>query len=373
MEYRNNRLIIDLKQIADNYLALQKSLPSDTALLAVVKADAYGHGLVKVSQKLEAVGCPGFCVAIVEEGIALREANIKGDIFILGLINDPSIAAAIQYDLILCVSSLEQLKRIQKQAALLNKCAKIHIAVNTGMNRIGIHTREELLSIVDFVGVHHNVDIVSTFTHLAFADENPQKADYISTFTQEQIKRYQAILDGLSLPDSAANSAGIVRIKPYHFTYARAGIILYGYSPVCTEIPVKPCMSWQSEVVHVTDVRRGESIGYGRSFVANKDMRIAVAAVGYGDGYFRSLSNQARAIIRGEYANVVGRVCMDQIMVDVSHIDQVCSGDVVTLLGKSGDKVISAEELAALAGTISYEILLNPSQRVYREYKDEPQ
>lgn len=370
MHYRQNIITIDLKQIADNYFAIKKTLPISTSLLAVIKADAYGHGLIPVAQKLESINCDGFCVAIVEEGVILRKAGIQSKIFILGIIGENSILAALEQELIICVSSFEYLNIISKYAKQIRKTAYIHIAVNTGMNRIGINNRDELLKIYQYTLTHPHIHIVTSFTHLAFADEHPNEVNFISNYTQKQVNRYLEITKDIPIPKSLSNSAGITRLDNNGYDYARAGIILYGYPPVKTEISVKPCMEWRSEVMHIMAIRKGDTVGYGRTFTAEKDMLIASVAVGYGDGYFRSLSNKAKVIINGKYAKLLGRVCMDQIIIDVTDVQNAKVGDSVILLGEVADKKISAEDMAQWAGTISYEILLSPSQRVTKEYKN---
>ncbi|MDY5730060.1 MAG: alanine racemase [Eubacteriales bacterium] len=368
MAFRKTRVIINVQNIVDNYLKLKALFKPKVNLLAVVKADAYGHGAVRVAQALEKETNAGFCVATVDEGIELRENGIRSQIFILGLSNKDSIAPAIQNNLILCISSVEQVSLIHKIASDLQRVAQVHVAINTGMNRIGLRDKNELKKIVEFCKTLDSVQIISTFTHLAFADENYEEIAYINDFTAQQIREYDSITNIFQLPRSLANSAGILRMKDYDFEYARAGIVMYGYPPVKTSLNLQPALEWHSEVVNITTVHKGETIGYGRSYKAEKDMLIATVAVGYGDGFDRAFSNKGRVIIKNSIANIVGRVCMDQIMVDITNISNVTIEDDVILLGKSQDLQLTAEDLAQTIDTISYEVLLSPSKRVEKIY-----
>lgn len=373
MDFRQNRICIDVSQILANYRLLKKTVAEQTKLLAVIKADAYGHGLLPVAKALESIHCDGFCVAILEEAIALRSNGIQSPIFILGLLSKKSLEKAIVEDCIVSIADLLTLHTLIDFSKRLHRKAKIQIAINTGMNRIGLQSREEFLSIFNCCQTNAEyVEIVCAFTHFAFADENPDREDYTSDFSKIQVERFLSITEGTNLARSVSNSAGLLRTREAHFEFVRAGIVLYGYPPVNTNIPVKPCLCWESEITFLSTVFKGESIGYGRSFLAEKDMRIAVVAVGYGDGYPRSLSNKAQVIIKSRLCNLVGKVCMDMIMVDVSDIENVEVGDRVILLGQDGDLQVSADNLAKLAGTISYEILLHPSKRVPKVYAKNP-
>lgn len=367
---RQNRLIIDLEAIRNNFRLLRQTVPPDVAVMAVIKANAYGHGMLETAQALSEAGARHFAVALAEEGIALRLAGIEGEILVLGAAMPANAEPSVQWDLTQTVFTPDMIFLLEKEAVHQGKNALVHIKLDTGMNRIGLSTHEEAMAVADALKHCPHVKATGIYTHFADADAHPQTGE-LNDFTRAQMDTFQklrACFDP-AIPSHAANSAMSLLEPRAFFSMIRAGIALYGYPPVRTELDLKPAMTWISEVVHVKTIRAGECVGYGCSYKAQSDMRIATVAVGYGDGYHRACSNRGEMLIRGMRAPIVGRVCMDQTMVDVTHIPGVCVGDDAVILGSQGAERISAEEIAAWADTISYEVLLSVSPRVERIFE----
>ncbi len=368
MNYRHNKITINLNKLAHNYNLVCASLSHNTKVFPVIKANAYGHGIIEVAKTLHNLNAPAFCVALVEEGELLRNSGINERIILLGLSTHDNIEPAIKNNLVISVCTVDEVKEIQKEAYKLNKTAEIQIAIDTGMNRIGLKNENDLENILKEINKSNNITLFGAFTHFAEADSNDDFGD--NSYTKDQFYKFVEYMKTLpsNINLSIANSAAIIRFPKTYLNSVRAGIVLYGYSPVNSQLKLLPVMEWTTEVVYVKKVLKGESIGYGRTFVASKDMVIATCAIGYGDGYKRAFSNKANVIINGCYAKVVGNVCMDLIMVDVSHINDVKIGDEVVVMGERNGIKVDAEDLAKIANTIPYEIILSPSQRVSREY-----
>lgn len=369
MQYRQNSLSIKTGNIVENYKKIKSLLTNKTKLLAVIKANAYGHGLVETAKALSNSGVDGFCIAILEEAIELRRAGIKEDIFLLGNINRNSIEDAILNNIVICVSRIDSLNDVIEISKIINKTALIQIAINTGMNRIGFSNIEDLKLAKELVANCPMVKIKLCFSHLAYCDEYSCEVNYLNDYTKKQIAKFEELSSVLDCPKSLANSAGIIRLDN-HYDYARCGIIMYGYPPVRTGLELKKALEWHTEISNIMNIARGEKIGYGCTYQAERNMKVATISVGYGDGYLIAFSNKAYVIINGKFAKILGRVCMDQTMVDITDIDNVNVGDDVILIGKSDDVEITAEDLAQYAETISYEVLLSPSLRVSRKYID---
>jgi len=364
---RKNRVLIDLDALRNNYRLVKKRLPDNVKVMCVVKADGYGHGMLETARALSQEGARQFAVAIAEEGVQLREHAISGEILVLGAAMPRAAAEAIRYDLSQTVFTPEMVHLLDREAAKQGKQAQVHIKLDTGMNRIGLRTVEEARAVAAALAQCPHVKPAGIYTHLAVADE-PDDNGKLNEYSIMQLKRFaelRACFDP-SIPAHAANSALTLLEPDGGLDMVRAGIVLYGYPPVKTEPGFRAVMSWQTEVVHVKTVQAGESIGYGCTFTAEREMRIATVAVGYGDGYQRACSNGGMMLIRGRRAPIVGRVCMDQTMLDVSDIPGVSVGDEAVILGSQGQEVIDAEEIARWANTISYEILLSIAPRVPR-------
>ena len=368
--YRFNRITIDLNAIRHNYRLMKEYLPQTVRVMAIVKANAYGHGMLKVADAVAEEGCGDLAVAIPEEGIALRENGFSAqNILVLGAVNERAIEACVDHELTLTVFEPAMIEKIDTCAQSLHKTARVHIKLDTGMGRIGLRTEEEAEALAAALKRAGHVQATGIYTHFADAD-HVEAGGNLCHYSQSQMalfNRLKARFDP-DIPAHAANSAMSLVCADANYTMIREGISLYGYPPVDTALPFRPALRWEAEIVHVKDVPAGACIGYGCTFTADRSMRIATIAVGYGDGYHRMASNRGEVLIAGRRARIVGRVCMDQIMVDVSDIPDAKTGDVAVLIGSQGDEAISADELAAWAGTISYEVLLSITARVPRIY-----
>ncbi|MFO7294737.1 MAG: alanine racemase [Caldicoprobacter sp.] len=369
---RPSKVIIDLAKLDRNIKNIKRMLKPDTQLMAIVKADAYGHGAVGVAHQALVSGASWLGVAIPEEGAELREAGITAPILVLGGIDETQVKTVVEYDLAQCVFSLEVARLLNHEAQRLNKKIAIHLKVDTGMGRIGLVDIKSIREFCSEVKSYSHLILEGIFTHFATADEEDK------SFTNQQIKRFLNILDALRSDGinfkwiHAANSAAIIDCPDAHFNLVRAGIAMYGYYPSAavkrSAIHLEPILQWETKVVHVKDIDKGDSVSYGRTFIAKGPMRIATLPVGYADGYSRLLSNRGWVLIRGQKAPIVGVVCMDQVMVDVTHIPGVKPGDIAVLIGTQGNETISAEDIARLCGTISYEVLTGIGRRIPRIY-----
>lgn len=366
---RKNRVLIDLDALQNNYRLVKEHVPPTVNVMCVIKADGYGHGMLETAQALSKAGARHFAVAIPEEGVLLRENGIEGEILVLGAATPRAASEAIRHSLSQTVFTPEMVQLLEKEALRLQMDAKVHIKLDTGMNRIGLRTVQEAQAVAKALEECPHVKAVGVYTHLAAADE-PEADGTLNAYSRMQLERFRelrACFDS-SLQAHAANSALTLLEPANDFDMVRAGIILYGYPPVPTRIPFRTVMSWRTEVVHVKTVQAGEAIGYGCAFTASREMRVATVAVGYGDGYHRACSHGGMMLIRGKRVPILGRVCMDQTMVDVTEIPEAAVGDEVVLLGRQGEEEIDAEELARWADTISYEVLLSIAPRVARLY-----
>ena len=355
---------IDLAALRHNVRCIRQSLPEETMLLAVVKADAYGHGIVHVACNALYAGADWLAVARTEEGAVLREAGIKAPILVLGAASGLEIGDGVKHDLTLAVTDPRMIHAVQRWAQKEGKTGLVHMKLDTGMGRIGVRTEDEVQAMLAALSECANVRMTGAFTHFADADG----ADEI--YTRMQLERFR-LLTSL-LPEGiirhCANSAAIHRYPEAAMDMVRLGISMYGYPPVPTEMPLLPVMDWRTAVTYVKHIQPGEKISYGCTFTADKSMTLATVACGYGDGYHRGASGKAEVIIRGVRCPVVGRICMDQMMVDVSHLEDVVPGDEAILIGRDGDAQITADDLGAWSGTISYEVLLAATERVHRRW-----
>lgn len=369
---RPSKAIINLSKLDRNIRNLKRLLKPSTELMAVVKGDAYGHGAVGVAHQALVSGASWLGVAIPEEGAELREAGITAPILVLGGIDEAQVKTVVEYDLTQCVFSLEIARLLNYEAQRLNKKIAVHLKVDTGMGRIGLSDIESIKEFCLEVKSFSHLKLEGIFTHFASADEEDK------SFTNQQIKRFLNVLDVLRSYGvnfkwiHAANSAAIIDCPDAHFNLVRAGIAMYGYYPSAAVkrslVHLEPILQWETKVVYVKNINKGDSVSYGRTFIAEGPRRIATLPVGYADGYSRLLSNKGWVLIDGQRAPVVGVVCMDQVMVDVTHIPDVKPGDTAVLIGTQGGETISAEDIANLCGTISYEVLTGIGQRIPRIY-----
>lgn len=365
---RQNRLLIDMDAIRHNYRILKESVPAEVKVMPVIKANAYGHGMLETARTLSKMGADHFAVATPDEGVELRLGGIEGEILVLGAAMPAAAQEAVAHGLTQAVFTPEMVEMLEKEAASQGKNALVHIKLDTGMNRIGLRTLQEAEALAAALENAPHVKPTGIFTHFSDADA-PENGE-INAFSVGQLERFKqlrACFDA-SIPSHVANSAMSLLAPQAYFSMIREGIALYGYPPVETQLPFKPALSWLTEVVNVKTIHAGDAVGYGRTFVAERDMRIATVAVGYGDGYHRAQSGRGWMLIRGRRVPIVGRVCMDQTMVDVTDVPDVCVGDEVALIGTQGSETIDAEQVAKWAGTISYEVLLAVTHRVPRIY-----
>ena len=353
---------VDLNNIENNINEIRKIIHKNTKIMAVVKANAYGHGEVEVSKKLNEIGILDFAVATLDEGIILRKAGIKGSILILGYTDIQNIKIVQKYDLIQTIVDFEYAKEVEKLN--LDKKLNVHIKINTGMNRLG----ESYKNIDNLIKIYNmkNLNILGTFTHLCVSDSLFE--DNIK-FTKKQIDNFFKAIDTLKLNNINVKkihiqaSYGIINYNDLECDYVRPGIIMYGvYSTLqdkksCKiKLNLKPALKLKSKIVSIRNIQKGESVGYGRAFIAKKDMKIATVSIGYADGYPRSLSSKdVYVLVNDKFAKIIGRICMDQMIVDVSNITNIEVGDIVTLLDDIEE--ISAENISNLSGSISNELL----------------
>lgn len=363
-------ILIDLGAIEYNFHKIKEKVSAATGILAVVKADAYGHGAVKVSKTLEALGCDMLGVALDEEGIDLRNAGIRLPIIVLSGIYEGQLEEAIYYNLTPVIFDIRLAKELNRIATRAGKKVRVHVKVDTGMGRLGL-LAHEIPPFFKELKELQNLEIEGVMSHFAEADEGDKG------FSKEQIKRFdEAIMTinalGLDPPlKHIANSAAIIDLPSSHINLVRPGIMLYGSYPskeFKNKIDLKPVMSLKTRISHIKWLPKGFPVSYGRTFVTERKSLIATIPVGYGDGYLRHLSGKASALIKGRRVPVIGRICMDLTMLDVTGLPGTKAGDEVILLGKDRDEEIAAEELADMAGTIPYEIFCSLNQRIPRVY-----
>ena len=363
---------VDLDAIASNMKAMKALLPEQTGMLGVVKADAYGHGAVPVARAIEPY-VSGFAAATAEEAVQLRKAGLKGLILVLGVPFPEDFEDLIRWEIRPAVFEWEQAKELSRLALLCHKVLHIHLAVDTGMSRIGMKPGEEALELVKRVSCLKGIRIEGIFTHFSRADEKDLSC------TEEQLNAFEAFdrqlrEQGIRIPlRHCSNSAAIVGgLSSNQLELCRAGIALYGLYPsgeVRKDLAaLTPALELISCVSCLRDIGPGTAVSYGGTFVADRPMRIATIPVGYGDGYPRSLSGKGAVLIHGQRAPILGRICMDQFMVDVSHIPDVRNFDEAVLLGFQGGEHISAEEIAEASGGFHYEILCGLNKRIPRVY-----
>lgn len=363
---------INLDAIQNNINNIRSIIKKGTKIMAIIKADGYGHGAVPVAKFLNSIDVDAYGIAIIEEGIELREAGIKKPLLILGYTPVEQYKQLVEYNISQTIFQLETAKALSLEAMKQNKVANIHLKIDTGMTRLGFSDNIESINEIKEITRMKGVCIEGIFTHFACADEQDK------TSSINQLDRFNKFIkelerEGIHIPmKHISNSAGIVDFSNDDFDMVRSGIITYGYYPSeevnKDSIKLEPAMEIKTHVSFVKEVEAGVGISYGHTYVTNKKTKVATVPVGYADGYPRSLSSKGRVLIHGEYANIIGRVCMDQFMVDVTHIDNVEQGDIVTLVGKDNDKYISVEEVSNLAGSFNYEFICNVSKRVPRLY-----
>ncbi|MFR9193635.1 MAG: alanine racemase [Anaerovoracaceae bacterium] len=366
VEINLNNLDFNIKNI--------KTKIGDREMIGVIKADAYGHGSVKVAEVLRANGCKTFAIATIQEAITLRDAGAKEEIILLGLAPDMYADTVVQYDITPVVCDSSNAAAINAAAKAADKTVHGLIAVDTGMGRIGYLADEAEAAAEDIKKIQalENFKIKGLFSHMSTADALDKT---FSRQQEEKFNKFYSILTsaGINIPmKTLANSASVMEIPSVYFDACRPGIILYGCYPSDevdkNELAIKPVMSVKANIVHLKDVPEGFSVGYGRKFISTRPSKIATLALGYADGYPRPYSQYAKVIVNGHIAPIAGNICMDQCMVDVTDVPDVKVGDEVIIMGTDGTHTILADDIARATGTINYEIVCAFGQRLPKVY-----
>lgn len=361
---------IDLKALEHNYSELKKLLGHGTAMMAVVKANAYGHGAVEVARALEALGCEFFGVAIFEEGLQLRQSGIRKPIVVLGGMFPDQADGMVEYGLTPVVFDLDVANALNREAGRCRTVLGVHVKFDTGMGRLGIMP-DDAASFFSELKKMENLRVEALLSH--FAESEAEDKD----FTRRQLSAFLKLVEeirGMGFSPSLiemANSAALVGFGESRLSIARPGIMLYGSYPaerLRDEVALKPVMQLKTRVLHLKSVPAGFTVSYGRRFTAKRPSRIVTLPIGYADGVARNLGNSGEVLINGKRARIAGTVCMDLIMADVTDIPDVKQGDEAVLIGSQGVEAITAEEVALKAGTISYEIFCRLTARVPRVY-----
>lgn len=360
---------IDLDRLTANYRAIEAAV-GGARLLPVLKANAYGHGLVPVARHLEGLEPAGLAVAFLEEGALLRQSGIGCPILVMGGIDLEQIPHFLDYDLTITASSVEKLREVNRVAGRMGLLARVHLKVDTGMGRIGMRS-ETAHRMFEAGAAARHVEVEAVYSHFASADG----ADHEQT--RRQMERFRRAISfyprcGLPAPRlHIAASGAILQHPDAHLDMVRPGLLLFGVYPsraVPRSVEVEPALAWKSRVVYFKVQPAGHPVSYGATWAPSRDTRLVTVPAGYGDGYFRALSNRAQVLIGGLRRPVVGRVCMDQMMVDIGPDGEAYNGDEVVLLGSQGNSSVTATDLAGWAGTIPYEVLTNINTRVARRY-----
>lgn len=356
---------VNLDAIAQNVKNIKKLIGEKKELMAVVKGNAYGHDILEVSPVVLENGATRLAVARLEEAIFLRKAGITVPILVLGLTLKQQAEFLVSYDITPAVCEFEMIEKLSESAVQMNKMTKIHLKVDTGMGRIGIFPYD-VLRFIKRIKALKNVEIEGIFTHFSVADEKDK------FYTEEQFRKFIEILtilekEGIKIPiKHVGNSATLLDLPHMWLDMVRPGLAIYGLYPskeVKKTINLIPAQQFKTKIVFIKELPLGESISYGRTYITKRRMRVASLPVGYADGYNRLLSNQGEVLVRGQRVPIIGRVCMDQCMIDVTNLTQVEIGDEVVLWGRQGEEMITVEEIAQKIRTINYEIVHMPDKK----------
>ena len=365
---RPTRVEVDLKILAENFKAV-KAYVKNSKVMPVLKANAYGHGLVRVAQLYEELGADYLGVAVVEEGILLREMGVKMPVLVLGGVWGNQIPLFLKHNLSITASSIDKLKQIDENSAQMKTKATVHLKIDTGMERIGVH----YYNAENFLETAHslkNINVEGIYSHFATSESEDL------TFTKLQYERFNEVLEYYNKHSikppirHISNSGSILQLPEANLDMVRPGIMLFGVYPlknINKTITVKPALTWKSLVVYFKVIKTGNAVGYGLTWKPDHNIRAVTVPAGYGDGYLRSMSHKAKVLLNGKLYPVVGTISMDQIVVNIEN-DSAYNSDEVVLLGSDGKNSITAEDLAEWAGTIPYEILTNINTRVPRIY-----
>ena len=364
---------VDLDKVHENLKEVFKYVRAGTRIIPVIKTNGYGHGAVEIAKEIKDEECVfGFAVATVEEALELREGGVDKPIILLGYTFPDTYPDIVKFELRPAVFKADQAEELSKEAVKQGKEVYFHLAVDTGMRRIGVRANESSLDLVKHILSLPNVVSEGIFTHFAKADERNEKT------TDKQIERFKDFIflcegEGIEFKyKHCSNSAGILLYPEANMDLVRLGIVMYGLWP-SDEVPLKrseirPVLELKSHIVYIKEIEGGDEVSYGGTYTALNKRKIATIPVGYGDGYPRTLSNKGYVLINGHYAPIVGRICMDQFMVDVTKIPEAKEGDTVTLIGHDGESYISAEELGRLSGRFNYELLCSLGSRIPRMF-----
>lgn len=365
---------VDLDAVHFNMEQMHGNISRSAKMMGIIKTDAYGHGAVQIARELETLDYVfGMGLATAEEALILRHCGIKKPLLVIGYTFPYSYAKLIDNEIRMTVFKSSMLSEIEKEAERQNKKAIVHIKVDTAMSRIGIRPDDSGIAFIRECLSQKNIIVEGIFTHFAKADEADKEPVMKQLHTYQDFLKRAEEETGYRIPiHHCSNSAGIVEIKEANMDMVRAGITLYGLWPseeVSRDIiRLKPVLSLKSHIVYVKEIEKGTQVSYGGTYCAEETMKIATIPVGYGDGYPRALSNKGFVLIHGKRAKILGRVCMDQMMVDVSDIDNVRDGDEVTLIGQDGAECITMEELGGLSGRFNYELACDLGKRIPRVY-----
>ncbi len=359
---------INLDNLRHNLSQFRKHV-GDKRIMAVVKADGYGHGAVEIAQEALNQGANCLAVAVMEEGIELRKADLAAPILILGYTPPDHMETCLKYGITPTIFTEESAQALSNAAVRLGKRAFFHIKVDTGMGRLGIMP-QQVTDFVKLVDRFPALKLEGIFTHFSVADEDHD-------YTNQQLKQFNQALtklekEGIHVPiKHAANSAGTIGFPESHLDMVRIGLSLYGLYPepgMEKFISLKPVMSIKTRISHLKTVPAGTSIGYGRSYITDRETVVGTLPIGYADGYFRLLSNQGQVLLHGQRVPIIGSVCMDQCMIDVSKVPEATIGDDVMMMGEQGEERVTADEIADKVGTISHEVVCSADKRVPRIY-----
>ncbi len=373
-KYQRVYAAIDLDAVHNNMEQMRRSLSLETKIIGVIKTDAYGHGAVQIGRELESMDFVSGCAtATAEEAVILRHAGLQKPVLVLGYAFPYCYEELIRNEIRLTVFREDSLEELAACARRLGKPARVHVKVETGMNRLGIRTDESGLRFVEKAFRMEGIVVEGMYTHFARADERDKTSSrqQLALF-RDFMERVESVPDHPALVKHCSNSAGILELPEANMDAVRAGIALYGLWPSQEmereSVSLQPVLSLKSHIVYIKEVEAGTPVSYGGTYVTPGRMRIATIPVGYGDGYPRSLSNRGYVLIRGKRAPVLGRICMDQFMVGLEDIPDAAEGDEVTLIGRAGGFQITMEELGDLSGRFNYELACDLGKRIPRVY-----
>jgi len=365
---------VNLDNLTHNIREIKKHIKPKTEVMAVIKADAYGHGALGMIDTLIEENMTKFAVAVLSEAIEIRNKYKDIQIILLGYTPDANLEEVIKWNITPTIYSLRQGKVLNELAKKNNKKISVHINIDTGMHRVGLPIKYRTVEVIKEISEMENLFLEGVYTHFAVADEKDK------SYTLKQVKEFTYIIEeleklGVVIPiKHVSNSAAILDLPEFNYDMVRAGLLMYGHYPSEVQekdrvIDLKQVMSLHSKIYHIRTLEKGESISYGLTYTVDRESRTGLIPIGYADGYFRGLSNKARVLIKGKnaYAKVAGAVCMDKFVVDITGLD-VDGGDEIILFGDDGENSVYPEELANILGTISYEILCAVSKRVPRVY-----